>query len=736
MGLFRRKERDEKNLKNEDKDVELVNLIQLKYRQAYSNMGTKHEQWEKNHQAYTGELFDNEMPSYKSNEISNLVFSTIETVKPIMLSGYPKISVTPKEEADFHKAKINQCAIDYDWRKSNMMEKLLEVVHNQLVYGTGITGLFWNQSLNKGLGDTEPITISPFNLYPDPNATNIDNADYIIYAINKSVGEVIKAYPEKAEELKDQVNNNTDRFIDFGKEQNNTNKASSVLYLECYMRDYAVETEIEDELDSEDKPTGNKFEVKKLKYPNGRRVIVAGDVLLSDGENPYEDDGKFPFEILKCYPQPNSFWGMSEVEQIISPQQHMTNIMNSVIENAMLMGNPIWILDKNCGVEKNTLTNRNGLVIRKNPGTEIKRDAPTPLPAYIQNTISDLKYDIERVSGIYDSVRGEKPTGVSSAVAIQALNEQAQGRIKLKVMLLEMFISRLGIKWLSRIHQFWETKRAIKVVGEPFMEDQQQLNQESMKGDVPMTSPDGKPMSFVYADKEDLRGDFDLDVFAGSTMFANKSAKLQLLIQLAQTTAEDGLPMVDRKTILEFAEIMNAEEVLLRFESAKKAQQESQSQQASQQQEMVAQQQQAKAQADIQKEQLKQESQAKLNMTNHQVKAEQMAMEHNQANNAQKAQLEQQQSMKVLEAVLNEHSVKNDSERNKEVNALQNEETAIQSNEKDNSSGIGNSEASNQVPDMEQLMQYLASLPQEELMKLIQQNPELLELIKQNTQNN
>ncbi|MGL4330875.1 MAG: portal protein [Clostridium sp.] len=141
-----------------------------------------------------------------------------------------------------------------------------------------------------------------------------------------------------------------------------------MLYIECYFRDYEL-MEVEDLEENTKK--------KIMKYLRGSRVIIAGDILLYDGENPYKD-GSFPFREWQCYKQPNKFWAISEVEQLLSMQRKICCIYDDIIENAHLMGNPMWIMDKNCGVAENSLSNRKGLIVRKNPGTDVRRNTPLP----------------------------------------------------------------------------------------------------------------------------------------------------------------------------------------------------------------------------------------------------------------------------------------------------------------------------------------------------------------------
>lgn len=542
MALFKKENsKTVKDIEKEQKDLALVSNIQRMYREAYAAKEELHRLWDKCFKAYTGEYFNNNRPSYVAKELSNYIFATVETVKPIMLANNPKFIALPRKEEFYEKSELVQEALDYEWKRTNMFRELHRAITIGLITGTVPISLIWDSTADKGLGQIKPLILNPFNVFVDPMATNIEDAEYIIYAAYKNVGQLINFAPDKAEEIKGQVVSHFDEWLTYGKDT--TNVDNTVLYIEAYFRDYS--RELIDESEEGEKTT-------RLKYPNGRRVIIAGDVLLYDGENPYED-GKFPFEFWKCYEVPGRFWGMGEVEHIISPQESATNLINHVLDSARLMSNPVWILDKNSGIKKNSLTNRDGLVIRKNPGSEVRREQPPAMPAYVQNIISLLRDDIELISGVYDVTRGERPTGITAAAAIQALNEQAQGRIRLKIQTLEDTLSKLGAMWVSRMKQFWTTPRSIRVVGDDYKVQFREFN----------------PNDFVD-------GDWDIIISAGSTMAVNKTARLQQIIQLSQTIAEDGLPVVDRQTILENSELPNVKEILERFNNIKMQQQQQQ----------------------------------------------------------------------------------------------------------------------------------------------------------------
>ena len=106
--------------------------------------------------------------------------------------------------------------------------------------------------------------------------------------------------------------------------------------------------------------------------------------------------------------------------------------------------------------------------------------------------------------------------------------------------------------WISRMRQFWDVDRTIRIMGDDY-----------------------EP-SYMDVNKDMVDGDWDIVVSAGSTMPVNKAARMQQLVQLAQTPAEDGLPVVDRQTMLESSELPDVKAILERFEQIKQAQQQAQ----------------------------------------------------------------------------------------------------------------------------------------------------------------
>lgn len=547
---------NEKKYTPTDKEKKLCEWVYTKFRQSYVAKSPIMTKWQKYMSAYKGEFFKNiSRPDYKSDQVSNLIFSTIENIRPIMTDNNPKFLAVPTNPDGDMFATDVQMALDFEWDRERMTTKLPSQLIPMLVYGTAVWFVQWDGT-SGDYGEIKIKPIDPFNLFPDPLADTVENAEYIIYATYQNANQLKQKFPDKADAIEGSRVSMSELVAN--RDENDTQEQNQVLIVEMWCRDWVTMDE--------------SVEGKKTpKYPKGRVITCLPElgVILSDKKNPYKD-GRFPFVLMKNYDLPFEFWGVGEVEQILSPQIYINELTNQIVDNAKTTANMQWIIDKNSGISKGKLTNRPGLVIRKNPGSEVRRDAPQPMPVYVRETIDTFKADIQDISGVLDSLKGEKQTGVVAASAILALQEASQSRIRLKIKIMESNLGELASMVYSRMQQFWKLDRWVRI-----------------------TDVEGNP-DFRQIGEEVLKNDYDLKVMAGSTMPVNKNAMMDLMIRLAQTNAEDGLPMVDRKAILEYLPVSDKKGIADRFAQlqAKREEQE----QAQLQQEQAVQQQQLQMQ--------------------------------------------------------------------------------------------------------------------------------------------
>ena len=667
---------------NNYSEQQLCSIWNFKFKNSMIHKAPYTKRWLTYLDAYKGDYFKNlNIPDYKSNMISNYIFSIVETIRPIMLDNDPKFQSLPRQSAGMEFSTDVQEALTYEWDRENMNPKLYRELINVLVLGTAIFFIPWDAKQK----DVKSVAVNPFNFFVDPLATSLDDAEYTIYA--NYVNEVVlkRLYPEKADKLKGGSINYSELVLENDK---NAMIDNQILVLEINTKDYEIETKI----DGDEKITKNL-------YPKGRVLTLCPElgIVLDDKHNPY-DDGEFPFEIIKDYDIPGKFWGEGEVAQLISPQKHMNDLNNAIIDNAKTTANMPWIIDKNAGIPFGKITGRPGLIIRKNPGSEVRREQPPQMPMYVTNAVDVFKQDINSISGVYDPLKGEGTTGVYTAQGILALQEAGQSRIRLKVKLMEHGLGRIAQKWFSRMRQYWKDDRWIAV-----------------------TNADGSYNIKQFV-KTILNYDYNIKITAGSTMPVNRSAMLDLMIRLAQTPMPDGQNLVDREAVSQYlpSEIKSA--MLKRMQNSNQtlAQLQQQVDELTQQLQQFAQQDQ---QDDKQTISVIEEITASIEKLNQQIL--QLQSKHDKI---EKDKIEEEKIAKIKEESYNEgykdlEKIYQNNEQNTQTTSEPLNPTEVGVN---NPNGINNG-----LPD--EILTGLENMSDDELALLMQSNPEILDLLKDET---
>lgn len=683
-----------------EKERKLVEWVYSKFKQAYVAKAPLMDKWKEYMSAYKGTYFQNKnLPDYKSNEISNHVFSTIETIRPIMTDNNPKFLAVPSTPAGMEFSADVQTALDYEWDREKMPLKLPAQLIPMLVYGNAVWFVQWDGKDGE-YGNISIKPVDPFNIFPDPLAESIDNSEFLVYATYRNANQIKQQFPEKASAIEGSRITMSELVAE--RDNNDTQDANQVLILEMWCRDWVTM----------DETVEGK---KQLKYPKGRVITCLPElgILLSDKKNPYKD-GKFPFVLMKNYDIPFEFWGVGEVEQIMSPQHYINELTNQIIDNAKNTANMQWIIDKNSGIGQGKLTNRPGLVIRKTPGSEVRRDTPPAMPIYVREQIEILKKDIQDISGVFDSLKGEQQGSVTAASAILALQEASQARIRLKIKLMEASLSELAQIVYSRMQQFWKLDRWVRI-----------------------TDVEGNPL-FREIGAQVLSNDYDLKVMAGSTMPVNRNAMLDLMIRLAQTNGEDGLPLVDRKAVLEFLPTGDKKAITDRFAELQ-TQQQQQLQQEQQMQMQQAQQQKGELDQSVTEQvmsMLQQVIQAS-DLTSKQV--DELIMDKEQRD---KKEYESQIEEKGYKRGLKDGKVQSKEEKeevtpNEEVSGVSEEEKKMLEQQLlSENAQMEEALNSQQIPNevLEELLM-LAQQDPEMFREIIQSYPQLAEMLQQDMQN-
>jgi hypothetical protein len=223
-------------------------------------------------------------------------------------------------------------------------------------------------------------------------------------------------------------------------------------------------------------------------------------------------------------------------------------VLASILENAILMGNGIWVGDRDALSEEGwkKLSNEPGGHVRVRPGKTLRRDTPPALPEYIMRAAEMMVNGIEKLSGITEVTEGRRPGQVTSGVAIESLAVMAQTTIRLKARQIEGLIQRMGQKLIPRIFAYYTADRIFNLVGEKGGFQQYKYEREKIRKVIKE-----RGMSAFQ--------DYQFKVVPTSSLAMTKWQKGLVATQLFQMGA------IDQEALLEAMEYQNREVIMERM---------------------------------------------------------------------------------------------------------------------------------------------------------------------------
>lgn len=569
-----------------------IKLVERLFQRSKAARKPYDEKWMDYYKMFRGKQWKDARPSYRHSECINLIFRAIQAEVPILTDVLPKPEFIPQEPNDTELAKILNDVMSADWSYNNWAYVFTETLFDSHIYGTGFGKPGFDPDACNGVGSATLESGDPFYQYPDPAAVDVNKkSNYYIEAEPVDLDKLKQEYPDKKDYLKpdvlemsrrdkqanDQVRYKSptdNRSIVDGSRSFDLEGRNEALKITLYIKDTeSVEEEVKQADDT-------SLFVQKLKYPDGRKLVLVSGVLCEDKPMDEYLEKKFPFVRLTNYMLPREFWGMSDVEQLESPQKIFNKLVSFQLDIMTLMGNPIWIVDNTSGIDTDNLINRPGLVVEKEKGSEARRESGLGMDASVMQMIDRMKSWFDDVSGSTDASRGIKPEGVSAASAIEALQDAQQTRLRQKGRYIDAFMQDFGQMYLDIVFQFYTVPRMYRITNDqnvtryfkfhvndkPVMEEQPVMDQmgqpqvDPMTG-APITQPVQTGVQKVALMREFHQGD-DGQYYEGDQIEYNLSKKFDIKIATGSALPFEKSRIEQQSLNLFDRQIIDADEVL------------------------------------------------------------------------------------------------------------------------------------------------------------------------------
>jgi hypothetical protein len=461
-------------VKEKQEDKQLYKKIVTDFQLSLSALSELRNEMKEYDEFYNAKHWNKQRASWRPDPVINYVAYIVDQKSPQLTNMRPTGLILPTAIDDEEAAKVFTQVTDVVAERVDMDDKIDQVVRQGLLLGTGWFKVYWDNSLSGGSvakqnlwkGDVAIDIPDASNIFTDPQAVTVEDCRYIIYAVDKSIQWVEKKFNQKVEP------------------------------------DQAIETDLYS------RPASNYAKDRVMFYEywykdkKGINVVyAAGGQILKKIEKVY-DHGRYPFIPFVAKRKSKSIWGIGEPKNILNNQKLLNKLVELPTTHALLHANPIALINPSSGIDPAKWQNKPGQIWpAKDPQNAVHWLKPPEMSADVYRMTDKLVDYIEKIGGVYDSLTGETPKGVTAAAAIQMLQEQ--GSIPIKGIARNLYQSIKDVYELiiELVKQNYTETRYIRIMNEDGTMEFMEFNAVQYKEidfDVKVSAGASTPTSKAY----------------------------------------------------------------------------------------------------------------------------------------------------------------------------------------------------------------------------------------------
>lgn len=505
-----------------------------------------------------GKQWPSSRPTYRAAPVDNRVWRLIWELVSLLTDIRPTFQIKSSASPEYDgQANIVNKTVRSWWMNADADMMLAFTI----IYGilcTGYGKLSWNPDMRNGMGDFELLPMGPLECLPLKPRHTLQSAQGVIQDSIRPLGWIRKKFPLRGSLVKadadlsrysmapqapahlpaqlfEILSPQMQRIVG-GAPQQLATAFPMARYREFWMQDWSINTS---NVTVTVGPPGTnwsyKVRSKELLYPRGRLFIMAGDVLLDDGPNPYWH-GMYPYEAIRLNAVPWQWLGVSELRPLIPLQDIINSTLAGIIDAVRKAVNPIFYAPQNA-VSESVLNSIDWSM----PGAKLRYSnaatrppefgQPPQLPPFLMQVIQLAAREMDQSSGVAAVDEAVRKNQVPSGDTLDQIREAKQTPIRLKGRNIEIFLRSLGQMSIFNTFQFYGIKRRM------FMMGGAGLTEADFDWDPGTVIPKGQ-------DPQDFAKRFSFLVEQGSLLNVNRVERAITLQRLRQTKD------IDRRTLI------------------------------------------------------------------------------------------------------------------------------------------------------------------------------------------
>ena len=495
--------------KEEEKDEFRADNEWQKYKsvidQIFKDTESHREKMTRNINVFRGKVWDEEkLDSYDSRASYNMIFTTVESIAPLITDSKPITSLVPLFPYMEKVAWSYNNAIKYGYEVLDVTNQLYHWVLWSMLCGTGIMKMYFDPVKGE-TGELRMEMVDPRDFFIAPGYTDLWEAPFCGVKTRKPVSWVKETFPD-VELKKGEVDSYAKK--DAGEKEYKYSDASAVDRETSFVTVYEVWAR-DPEVMIETDENGDEKEVKK--WPYGKLVYFTDKQLLGCLEA-VDKHGYPPYVELHDYINPGMFTGISEADQIMGLHTEMNIQLQSLSAWTRGHGRKNYVVDSNSGIDADQVKrdfHKGGQIWSYD-----RRQTDNPIKVIDDGTINPDIYQFSKmiiqivsdVTGVQDITKGRAGKRErQSASEIAILSDSANTRTRQRIRNLEWSIKRMTYLMVKLQQEHYTEERFIRTSKDGVV--QYERFSSSREGLDKIMRPPQK--LFEKLDQEDWMKDFE-----------------------------------------------------------------------------------------------------------------------------------------------------------------------------------------------------------------------------------
>lgn len=484
------------------KEVQEANQILNKYKEAKADLEARileNEEWYKLRHWHTLRKEQKQI-----EPTSPWLFNCIQNKLADAMDNFPAPTVLPREEMDKGEAQRLSSILPVILEQNDFEKTYSQVTNYKLKFGTGVYGVFWDNTLLNGLGDITIRKVDILSLYWEAGITDIQKSRNVFH-IELMDNDVLEdQYPQLINKLGSSTIDVTKYAYD---EKVDTSKKSAVV--DWYYK----------------KRIGGRTVLHYVKYVNDN-VLYASENDPNFAERGWYDHGEYPFHFDILHEVEGTIAGLGWIDIGKNTQGFIDRGNQAIMQNMLANSKPRFFYSDSTGINLDEYANTDNEFVRVEGSLGEDYIMPIqgkPLNDIYVSVVMNAIEELKETTGNRDVSQGGTTGGVTAASAIAAQMEAGSKLSRTSNKATYRTFRGICLQVIELIRQFYDTQRQFRIIGASGMEEYVSYSNANI---APMAQ--GSDFSIDMGFRKPL---FDLQVSAQKQSPYSKMSQNELALQ-------------------------------------------------------------------------------------------------------------------------------------------------------------------------------------------------------------